>query len=204
MKKETYKPTNKEKDIIQEIIENFSPEGLDTLRSKLHSASIKKGYAHSKLVSDVIKKTDGVIMIKNEVYIPFINVDLPTEYTQEGYTVDIWVETENKIYLIDPKGVGHNNNTPIHDEVKKWVLAKKEVQSLNSQKNISFILLKPNDIADYEFERLKKSYNEFGLDLFRTDEFLSKFTGINTSVSIILKEQKDFLMREGLREISYL
>jgi hypothetical protein len=202
MKNKPYKPTINESLIISQISDVFSFDALDALRSVLHSAAIKKGYSQPALVLEVMSKTEGIIKKGLEVYIPFSKVKVPDGYSQkDGYTVDVYVETKDIIYLVDPKGAGHNNNTPIPDEVKKWVLAKEQVQLSNINKEIRFILLKPNDVDDYDFNRLKNSYNVYGIELHKTDEFLSDFINGETSVSEVLRKNKEVLMRKSLKEL---
>lgn len=181
------------------IIANGPFELLDALRSVTHSASIKKGYKQPKLVSDEIAKDDCVIKNDLEVFIPYTNIIIPKDYSQaSGYTVDIYVETKNEILLIDPKGAEHNNNTPISDEVKKWVMAKEQVQKNNPSKIVKFILLKPKDVNPYHFKRLKEQYSFYGIDLFITDEFLSNFRRQKIDISSILNENKKTLMSDGI------
>lgn len=181
------------------VIANGSFELLDALRSVTHSASIRKGYKHPKLVSDEIAKDENVIRNELEVFIPYTDIEVPENYSQSsGYTVDIYVETKDEILLIDPKGAEHNNNTPISDEVKKWIMAKEQVQKNNPNKVVKFILLKPKDVNEYHFKRLKEKYFSYGIELFITDEFLSDFRKEVVDVSTILKENKKTLMSEGI------
>jgi hypothetical protein len=202
MKNKQYKPTHQESLLISQISEIFSYEALDVLRSVLHSAAIKKGYSQPALVLDEMSKKDGIIKKGLEVHIPFSEVKVPDGYSQkDGYTVDVYVETKDTIYLVDPKSAGHNNNTPISDEVMKWVLAKEQVRISNNNKEIRFILLKPNDVDDYEFNRLKNLYSVYGIELHKTDEFLSNFTNSETSVSEILRKNKEILMRNSLGKL---
>jgi hypothetical protein len=201
MKKIKYKPSIEESRILSQILEQFSFEALEVLRSGLHSATIRKGYSHPALVLESITQTEGIVKKGLEVHIPFKNVKLSDGYSQKGYTVDIYVETNDVIYLVDPKGVAHNNNTPISDEIQKWVFAKEEVRLLNPTKEVRFILLKPDDVNEYEFQRLKKLYNDYGIELHKTDNFLSDFTNQETSISQILRDHKDKLMREHIMNI---
>jgi len=77
------------------VIANGSFELLDALRSVTHSASIRKGYKHPKLVSDEIAKDENVIRNELEVFIPYTDIEVPENYSQSsGYTVDIYVETK--------------------------------------------------------------------------------------------------------------
>jgi hypothetical protein len=181
------------------VIADSSFDLLDAIRSVTHSASIKKGYKQPKLVSDEISKVDGILRNELEVLIPYDGIDLPENYSQSsGYTVDIYVETKNEILLIDPKGAEHNNNTPISDEVKKWVMAKDQVQKSNPNKQVRFILLKPKDVNLYHFNRLKVQYLSYGIELFITDEFLSDIRKETVDVSSILNENKKQLMCDGI------
>ena len=150
------------------------------------------------VIIDLKKLRWGFLYIL-EIY--FKNVEIPKNYSQNSYKVDLYFETEKEILLIDPKGSGHNNNTPISDEVQKWILSKKEVSILNQGKKVRFILLKPNDIKPYEFERLKQSYSQHGIELFITDDFLSEMRGEKVNVSDILKENKHKLMSDGIISI---
>ena len=200
MKHQPYTVTLEEISLVKKLSE-ASFEFLDLVRSKLHSATIKKGYSQPQIVLDAMSKGIKYVNKDLEVNIKFLNIELPNNYTQDGYTVDIWFETTETIHLIDPKGIGHDNNTPISDEVTKWVLAKKQVQFLNPNKNVRFILLKPNDVDENEFRRLKKSYGEFGIELHKTDNFLTDFTNTKTSVCEILSQRKEFLMRQSLQNI---
>lgn len=201
MKDKQYKLTPEETNLVNQIIGKTSPELLDIIRSVLHSSAIKKGYSQPRLVLDSMSQVDGIVKGELEVCIPFLNIEVPQDYTQSSYTVDVWVETKDTIFLVDPKGIGHNHNTPVSDEVTKWTMAKQEVQILNPHKKVRFILLKPDDVNEYEFIRLKKSYQDFGLELHKTDVFLSDFIGKETTVSNILKEHKDNLMRESLKKL---
>jgi hypothetical protein len=150
-------------------------------------------------VSNELGKTQKFLKNELEVFIPFENIDLPENYSQSsGYTVDIYFETENEILLIDPKGCEHNNNTPISDEIKKWLLTKNQVQKNNPKKNVRFILLKPNDVTEYNFNRLKKEYSNYGIELYISDDFLSNMKNEKVVVSDILKEIKSNLMSDGL------
>ena len=137
-----------------------------------------------------------------EVFIPYTDVNLPENYSQSsGYTVDIYVETKNEILLIDPKGAEHNNNTPISDEVKKWTMAKEQVQKSNPNKVVKFILLKPKDVNQSNFNRLKTQYLPYGIELYITDDFLSEFRKETVDVSTILNENKKILMSNGIRSL---
>ena len=184
-----------------EILANSDFETIDKLRSILHSASIRKGYTQPSLVKSELDKLDNVVKSELEVQIYFKNVEIPKNYSQNSYKVDLYFETEKEILLIDPKGSGHNNNTPISDEVQKWVLSKEEISILNKEKKVRFILLKPDDVNSYEFERLKKSYSQYGIELFITDDFLSEMRGERVNVSDLLKENKHKLMSKGIRSI---
>jgi hypothetical protein len=181
------------------VIANSDFDLLDAIRSITHSASIRKGYKQPKLVSDEIAKVSGLIRNELEVFIPYDNIEIPDNYSQSsGYTVDVYVETKNQILLIDPKGVEHNNNTPISDEVKKWVMAKEQIQKNNPKKIVRFILLKPIEVNPNSFNRLKLKYNQFGIELFITDEFLSELRNKKVDVSTILRENKKTLMSSGI------
>ena len=181
------------------VIANSDFDLLDAIRSVTHSASIRKGYKQPKLVSDEISRVSGIIRNELEVFIPYNNIEVPENYTQSsGYTVDVYVETENEILLIDPKGVEHNNNTPISDEVKKWVMAKEQVQKINPKKTVRFILLKPMEVNRSNFNRWKMQYNQFDIELFITDEFLSELRNEKVNVSTILRENKKTLMSDGI------
>lgn len=193
--------TDEDKKIIESMT-RLSPDALDSVRSVLHSASIKKGYDQPALVLNEMEKIEGIIDKGLERHIPFIDIEVPEDYSQkEGYRVDVYVETEDTIYLIDPKSAAHNNNTPISDEVKKWVLAKKQVEFTNPNKEVRFILLKPSDVKEYEFNRLKGQYIFYGIELYKTDVFLSEITKENISVSEILKSNKYKLMCDGIRTL---
>jgi hypothetical protein len=185
-----------------EVLADASYDVKDSIRSVLHSASIKKGHKHPIIVSNELGKIQKFLKNELEVFIPFENIDLPENYSQSsGYTVDIYFETENEILLIDPKGGEHNNNTPISDEIKKWLLTKTQVQKNNPKKNVRFILLKPNDVTKYNFNRLKKKYSNYGIELYISDDFLSNMKNQKIVVSDILKEIKSNLMSDGLRSL---
>ncbi len=193
--------TAEQKKLIQDL-SNLPFEILDAFRSVLHSAAIKKGYTQPKLVLDELKKMEGVINSCLEKHIPFTKINVPQDYSQPlGYKVDVYVETETNIYLVDPKGPSHNNNTPISDEVKKWVYAKQQMELTHPNKRVRFILLKPSDVDEYEFNRLKSSYLPYGIELHETDVFLSEMSNENVSVSNILKENKYKLMVKGLQNL---
>ena len=190
--------TNEEIEAL-EVIGNASFEVMDAIRSVLHAAAIKRGYTQPKLVSDQISKNKSVIKNELEYFIPYIDINLPENYSQSsGYTVDIYVETKNEILLIDPKGIEHNNNTPISDEAKKWMIAKEQVQKNNPDKVVRFILLKPKDVNQYNFNRLKTQYLPYGIELFITDDFLSEFINEKVNITTILNETKKTLMSEGI------
>lgn len=192
------KLTEEQKKAIQ-ILANSDFDVKDIVRSKLHSATIKKGHKHPEIVSKELNKIKNVLRNELEVFISFDGIELPENYSQSsGYTVDLFFETENEILLIDPKGNEHNNNTPISDEVKKWLLSKEQVQKNNPNKIVRFILLKPNDVNIYNFNRLKNMYIQYGIELYITDEFLSEITQEKVIVSDLLKEIKSDLMSEGL------
>lgn len=185
-----------------DLLSSLPFEDLDKLRSVLHSAAIKKGHKQPKLVLEEMSKIEGVIDKGLERHIPFSNVEIPEGYSQAGgYTVDIYVETEDVVYLIDPKGVGHNNNTPISDEVKKWVMAKQQVQYTKPDKEVRFILLKPSDVDNYEFNRLQNMYSKYGIELHITDRFLSNITGNNVNITQILQEKKHQLMIQNMKTL---
>jgi|LakMenEpi03Aug12_release.lakeMendotaPanAssembly.Ray.scaffolds.fasta_scaffold313353_2 hypothetical protein len=193
-----YEPTEQEKNTINKLSE-LSYDALNSVRSVLHSAAIKKGNAHSSLVYDLLSQVTNVVKIESQKLIKFDKVMVPDDYSQKyGYTVDVYVETNDTIFLIDPKGEGHNNNTPISDETKKWVLAKEQINITNPTKKVKFILLKPNDVDNNEFKRLKKSYNNYGIELYITDDFLTTFTKTEVNVSEILRQKKHKLMCESL------
>jgi hypothetical protein len=184
------------------VIANASFDLMDEVRSVLHSAAIKKGHGQPKIVSEEISKNKSVIKNELEVFIPYTDVNLPENYSQSsGYTVDIYVETKNEILLIDPKGAEHNNNTPISDEVKKWTMAKEQVQKSNPNKVVKFILLKPKDVNQSNFNRLKTQYLPYGIELYITDDFLSEFRKETVDVSTILNENKKILMSNGIRSL---
>ena len=146
MKNKNLNFTSKEKEAIKTITE-MDFEKIDSIRSSLHSATIKKGYKHEELVYQEIEKIPNLIKIKRNHLIKFENVIVPKNYSQNsGYTVDIFFESKNEIFLVDPKGTEHNNNTPISDEVTKWRLAKEELSIQNPKKNVIFIILKQNNI----------------------------------------------------------
>jgi hypothetical protein len=198
MKKKQYQLTENDKSIIKQL-ELLSPEALDAVRSVLHSSAIKKGHTQPALVQGIIGELNGLLKNYLEEFIPFTDVVVPENYSQAGgYKVDNYVETEKVIYLIDPKGESHNNNTPISDECKKWVLAKEQVQKNNPTKEVRFILLKPNTVDIHDFNRLKRQYNNYGIECHITDNFLSELIGRKVNVSNVLKDNKVRIMRESV------
>lgn len=201
MKNKNIPLTDQEKQLLTSL-STIRGEVLDMIRSGMHSASIKKGYKQPALVLDHMSKIDGIIDKGLERYISFSDVQVPEDYSQkDGYSVDVYVETEKVVYLIDPKSAGHNNNTPISDEVKKWVLAKQQTQIIKKDKEVRFILLKPSDVDECEFIRLKSAYHAYGIELHKTDDFLSDITGTKVTVSDILKEKKYELMKKSIFDL---
>ena len=198
MKKKQFHITENDKSIIKQL-ELLSPEALDAVRSVLHSSSIKKGHTQPALVQEIMDGLKGLLKNNLEEFIPFTDVEVPDNYSQAGgYKVDNYIETKKVIYLIDPKGESHNNNTPISDECRKWVLAKEQVQKNNPKKKVRFILLKPNTVDTYEFNRLKTQYGNYGIECHITDDFLSDLIGKKVNVSDILMENKVRIMRESV------
>lgn len=190
--------TEEEKNAI-EILSRASYDVKDKIRSVLHSASIKKGYKHPIIIKDILETLPNVLKNELEVFIPFTGIEIPKNYSQSsGYTVDLYFETNEEILLIDPKGNEHNNNTPISDEVQKWVFSKKQVEKNNPNKKVRFILLKPNDVKKSDFNRLKNEYSKYGIELYITDDFLSTIKNKNVDVSNILNEIKSDLMSKSL------
>ena len=55
-----------------------------------------------------------------------------------------------------------------------------------------------SDVNPYSFNRLKTQYNQFGIELFITDEFLSELRNEKVDVSTILRENKKTLMSSGI------
>lgn len=172
---------------------------LDKVRSVLHSATIKKGYHQQGMVEDVFSKNKSVTVNIADYKINFDLIQVPQNYSQkDGYTVDNYVEFEDEIFLIDPKGPAHNNNTPISDTCMKWVLAKKQIEKKNPTKKVRFILLKPKDTDEYEFKRLREKYQSYDVELWYIDDFLSHYSDEELNFSEILKEVKLSLMRESM------
>jgi hypothetical protein len=185
-----------------EIILKMEFEKIDLIRSVLHSATIKKGYKHEELVYKEIEKIPNLIKIERNCFIKFENVTIPENYSQNsGYTVDILFEIKNEVFLVDPKSTEHNNNTPISDEVTKWRLAKEELKIQNPEKNVRFILLKPNNITEYNYTRLKGEYSNYGIELYKTDDFLSNLKNEKVEISDLLIKIKNDLMSIGLRSL---
>jgi hypothetical protein len=199
-KKKQHKVSKKTEEILK-LLKQIPYEELNSVRSFLHSATIKKGNTHSIEVMRALSVVPYIVRIDAEQIIKFDSIVIPREYSQSSYKVDIWFETETQIILIDPKSAGHDNNTPISDEVKKWVYAKQQVESNYPNKNVRFVLLKPNDVSAYDFNRLKNQYEPFGLELYITDDFLMQETGVETQVSNNLEETKHKLMIEGIESL---
>ena len=61
--------------IALKVIANGSFELLDALRSVTHSASIRKGYKHPKLVSDEIGKDENVMSEENRINLSNLEIN---------------------------------------------------------------------------------------------------------------------------------
>jgi hypothetical protein len=77
-------------------------------------------------------------------------------------------------------------------------MAKEQIQKNNPKKIVRFILLKPIEVNPNSFNRLKLKYNQFGIELLITDEFLSELRNEKVDVSTILRENKKTLMSSGI------
>jgi hypothetical protein len=80
-------------------------------------------------------------------------------------------------------------------------MAKEQVQKSNPNKVVKFILLKPKDVNQSNFNRLKTQYLPYGIELYITDDFLSEFRKETVDVSTILNENKKILMSNGIRSL---
>ena len=173
----------------------FSYEELLQIGSAVHSAKIKKGNLHEDYVAEHLEKKGDVV--KRKVIIALS--DRPESYSQPTYELDIWAENTDEIKLIDPKGPSWNNNTPMSDTLMKYLLAKKEVEK-NTQKRVRFILLK-NMEEGYDYERHKKKAAPYGIEILRSNKFLSDLSNEEINVDQYLAQKTHNLIKENLQKI---
>lgn len=174
---------------------NFSLDELLKIGSCVHSAKIKKGNLHENYVAEHLEKRGYVV--KRKVVIEL--VERPSSYSQPTYELDIWAENAEEIKLIDPKGPSWNNNTPMSDTLMKYVLAKKEVEK-QTKKIVRFILLK-NMEENYNYKRLRDKSSSYGIEILRSNKFLSELSGEDINVDQYLSQKLHNLIKENLQKI---
>jgi hypothetical protein len=167
---------------LLEVVNTLTTEELVIIGSSVHSAKIKKGLAIEDAVLDLLVQS-GYNAEEGRVII-FSNV--PENYSQKSYKPDIFVKTINEIWIVDAKGPAWNNNTPVSDTLKKYILAKKEIQD-KTEKKVRLILLK-NIEDDYIFNRLKSKSIEYGIEIIRSNPFLSEISKRDINIDKMFEE----------------
>jgi hypothetical protein len=162
--------------------DKISDELYDILGSSIHSAKIKKGLECQRIILNILHSSGYNASAGRTI--KFSN--LPVGNSQKKYKVDIFVKTETEIWLIDAKGDSWNNNTPMSDTLKKYQLAKKEIQNQTTKK-VRFILLK-NTNDDYQFNYLKNIALPYGIEFILANPFLSEISKKEVNLNKMSKE----------------
>ena len=171
---------------LLEKTQHLTDDELLMIGSAVHSGKIKKGYNIQEVVMNLFIQ-HGYDAKKGEK-INFTNIK-EENYSQPSYSPDIFVDFPEEYWIVDTKSDGWNNNTPVSDTVKKYKLAKEEIEK-KTEKKVRFIMLKNTK----ESKHLTKISNEAiksGVEIIVTNNFLSEM--FNEEINID-KFTKKFMM----------
>lgn len=182
---------------LLEKTKHLTDDELLMIGSAVHSGKIKKGYNIQDVVLNLFLQNG--FNAKKGMKINFTDIK-EENYSQPSYSPDIFVDFPEEYWIVDTKSDGWNNNTPVSDTVKKYKLAKEEVEK-KTKKKVRFIMLK-NTKEGKHFNKICGEALKSGVEIIITNNFLSK--NLNKEINID-KITKKFMMdriREKLAMVS--
>jgi len=176
---------------LLEKMQHLTDDELLKIGSAVHSGKIKKGYNIQDVVLNLFLQ-DGFNAKKGE---KIIFTDIKEDnYSQGSYSPDIFVDFPKEYWIVDTKSDGWNNNTPVSDTVKKYKLAKEEIEK-KTEKKVRFIMLK-NTQEGKHFNKISNEAIKSGVEIIITNNFLSKILNKDINIDKITKK----FMMDKIRE----
>ena len=176
---------------LLEKIKLLTDDELLMIGSAVHSGKIKKGYKIQNVVLDLFIQNG--FDAENGYKITFTNIK-EENYSQLSYCPDIFVNFPDEFWIVDAKSDAWNNNTPVSDTVKKYKLAKEEIEK-NTEKKVRFIMLK-NTKESTHLTKISNEAIKSGVEIVITNNFLSKIFNKSINIDDITKK----FMMERIRE----
>ena len=176
---------------FSEKLQHLTDDELLMIGSAVHSGKIKKGYKIQDVVLNLFIE-NGFDAEKGSK-ITFTNIK-EENYSQFTYSPDIFVDFPNEFWILDAKSDAWNNNTPVSDTVKKYKLAKEEIEK-NTEKKVRFIILKNTKDSNH-LTKISNEAIKSGVEIIITNNFLSKIFNKSINIDDITKK----FMMEKIRE----
>ena len=157
-----------------------SVDQLNSLASALHSVRIKAGKEREAVVYEILKNSGDYIKVDREHKIHI------GKQTRKAHSVDIYAETEDKIYLFNLKSGGHSNTEPLEDMAHTFLTSRDNLQK-TTDKKVEYIILRYDlnkQLKNGNLVQVTNQLKEMGIESKDLNEFTKKDIGVITEKSL--------------------